>query len=124
MQVDLTLHTDGRGYWSTVQKEVKVTRIVCITYDDDFYEDDREVEEESWGEMRVFFDTSTWDISKDGLIYTDKLFENELNAYLATLGLPEAEYSEQGMQGEDFVSFDIDGEFITGWGLAGQEVLV
>jgi hypothetical protein len=71
MQVDLTLHTDGHGYWNNVKKEVKVTRIVCITYDDDFYEDDREVEEESWGEMRVFFDTSTWDISKDGLIYTD-----------------------------------------------------
>ena len=35
MEVDLTLHTDGRGYWSTVKTEVKVTRIVCLSYGSD-----------------------------------------------------------------------------------------
>lgn len=118
MEVDLTLHTDGRGYWSTVKTEVKVTRIVCLSYGSD--EDDDEL----FGELRVFFDTSTWDVDKDGLIYTDELFLADLNEYLATLGLPEAHYSEQGMQGDDFVSLDIDGEFITAWQLAGHEVVV
>jgi len=124
MNVDVTLHTAGNGYWSNVQKAVKITKVVCISNDSDFYADDREVEEETWGELRVFFDTSTWDVSEDGLIYSDRLFLTELNKFLATLDMPAAEYSEQGMQGEDFVSLDVDGEFVVAWGLAGQEVLV
>jgi hypothetical protein len=59
------------------------------------------------GEMLVFFDTNTWDV-KDGLIYNDEGFLNELRAALAEVGFnDEIDYSEQGMQGKDFVSLDI-----------------
>lgn len=62
-------------------------------------------------ELRVYFDES-WNAKVDGLIYGDARFEKELNKYLqknAEFGMKgkTAEYSEQGMQGKDFVSFDI-----------------
>jgi hypothetical protein len=63
----------------------------------------------------VYFDTKTWDVTKHGLIYTDRQFKQELNAFLAAQGLCEAEYSEQGMQGDNYVSLDVDEEFIAKW---------
>jgi hypothetical protein len=54
-----------------------------------------------------------------GLIYTDKLFMQELRTYLQTIGFTEAEandvhYSEQGMQGDNYVSCDVAAAFIAG----------
>ena len=54
-----------------------------------------------------------------GLIYTDKLFLQELRAYLQTIGFSKAEandvsYSEQGMQGDAYVSCDVGAAFING----------
>jgi hypothetical protein len=54
-----------------------------------------------------------------GLIYTDKLFMLELRTYLQTLGFTAAEaadveYSEQGMQGDSYVSCDVGAVFIAG----------
>ena len=113
------LHTAGNGLWSRKATAVTVTDIVVAYVDD----------EKEFGELQVYFDTRTWNTNVDGLIYTDKLFQQELRIFLVSQGFSEgaaytAGYSEQGMQGEDFVSFDVDGGFIVGWGLAGQEVLV
>ena len=119
MEVDLTLSTDGNGLWSSVERSaVKIFNVILAV------PENNNGELASFGELKVYFDTSTWLVEEDGLIYTDETFAKELNAFLATKGLPKVYYSEQGMQGEDFVSFDVDGEFIVGWGLAGQEVLV
>ena len=97
--------TSGDGYWSRQQKTVTIVdmRLGYVSDDKDF------------GELCVYFNTQDWDTSKDGLIYTDSLFEAELNAFLAAQGLPSASYSEQGMQGDDYVSLDVEGDFIHAW---------
>ena len=109
-----TLHTNGRGYWSSTAKAVDVEALDLqyITNDKDF------------GELCLHFATddmtaNCWDTSTMGLIYTDKLFMQELRAYLQTVGFTEAEandvsYSEQGMQSDNYVSCDVGLEFING----------
>jgi len=104
-----TLHTNGRGYWSTTAKAVDVEALDLqyITNDKDF------------GELCIHFNTNDWDTKTDGLIYTDKLFMRELRAYLQTVGFTEAEandvnYSEQGMQSDNYVSCDVGAVFIAG----------
>ena len=103
-KVDVTLNTNGCGYWSEVAKPVKIVGINMPYVSDD----------EDFGELKVFFDTKTWDIDTDGLIYTDRQFEAELKAFLTAIGLvgEDITYSEQGMQGNDYVSFDIGEDFI------------
>ena len=104
-----TLHTNGRGYWSTTAKAVDVEALDLqyITNNKDF------------GELCLHFNTNDWDTATDGLIYTDKLFMQELRAYLQTVGFTEAEandvnYSEQGMQSDNYVSCDVGAVFIAG----------
>jgi len=103
-KVTTTLNTDGCGYWSEVAKPVKIVGI-NLPYVND---------EEDFGELLVMFDKKTWDVNKDGLIYTDRQFEEELKAFLTTIGLAgeDITYSEQGMQGDDYVSFDVGEAFI------------
>lgn len=98
------LATDGNGYWSDVAKTVKVTHI-SVPYIN---------KEKDFGELCIHFDTSTWDIDEDGLIYTDKLFMKGLRAALAEAGLDgsDVDYSEQGMQGDDYVSCDVGEAFL------------
>lgn len=98
-------NTAGDGYWSNVAKAVEVVDMQ-LNYCN---------EEKDFGELQVYFNTATWDVDADGLIYTDSLFENELNAFLLAQGLAQADYSEQGMQGDDFVSLDVGKDFIAKW---------
>ncbi len=56
-------------------------------------------------------------MSTDGLIYTDKIWINEFRALMRSLGFTrnavnDISYSEQGMQGEDFVSMDVGEDFL------------
>ena len=107
------LHTNGKGLWSDVAKAVRITDMVLergTIWDG-------ETINEAFGEFRVYFDTDTWDTNKDGLIYTDRLFEKELREFLDTHGLPGKDvcYSEQGMQGDDYVSLDAGGKFYKAW---------
>ena len=104
-----TLHTNGRGYWSSKATAVTVEALDLqyITNDKDF------------GELCIHFNTNDWDTKTDGLIYTDKKFMAELRTYLQTIGLTEAEandvsYSEQGMQTDNYVSCDVGAVFIAG----------
>ena len=102
-QVNTTLNTDGSGYWSTVAKAVKIVGI-----DLPYISDDRD-----FGELKVYFDTASWDVDTDGLIYTDRLFLLQLQMFLEEQGLSaDVNYSEQGMQGDNFVSLDVDEAFI------------
>jgi len=99
--------TAGDGYWSNVSKSVEITDM-RVTYVND---------EKDFGELRVYFNTATWDVNTDGLIYTDSDFLNELQLFLGQKGLAgsDVEYSEQGMQGDNYVSLDVGGEFLTAW---------
>lgn len=100
-------NTSGDGYWSRAVKSVRVIdmQIGYIS------------EERDFGELRVYFDTKTWDVNKDGLIYTDRGFMTDLRNFLALQGLDnlDVEYSEQGMQGDDYVSLDIGEDFLNSW---------
>lgn len=99
--------TAGDGYWSRTQKAVEITDM-RVAYVND---------EKNFGELRVYFNTATWDVNTDGLIYTDSDFLNELQLFLTQQGLAgtDVEYSEQGMQGDNYVSLDVGGEFLTAW---------
>ena len=104
----VTFNTNGLGYWSRAKKAVRIVDM-RVTYVND---------ERDFGELRVYFNTEDWDVKVDGLIYTDKQFRNELQAFLNTQGLPGKDvcYSEQGMQGDNYVSCDIiTAKFLQAW---------
>ena len=103
-KVNATLNTNGRGYWSRTATAVEIVDMQL-----GYVAEDRD-----YGELRVYFNTDTWDVNTMGLIYTDKQFRQELNAFLTAQGLATAEYSEQGMhmQGDKYVSCDVGELFI------------
>jgi len=111
MEVTIILNTDGKGLWSSKSKPVVITNLSLSisTIEDD---DNRKL----FGELCVYFDTTSWDPDTDGLIYTDKQFNDELNNFLKSQGFTEeVYYSEQGMQGDDYVSLDADNKFCEEW---------
>ena len=104
ININTVLCTDGSGYWSNHMLPVRVIGMELAYVD----------ETAEFGELRVYFDQDSWDISTDGLIYTDRGFNRELKQLLADMGINGVfGYSEQGMQGEDFVSFDVGSTFIS-----------
>lgn len=112
VKFEAVLHTEGSGYWSDAAAAVKTTKLT-IPYIDD---------EEEFGELRIYFDTKTWDCNELGLIYTDGLFIQELRATLVAAGISSAaaddiDYSEQGMQGNNYVSCDVGEAFLKEWPL-------
>jgi hypothetical protein len=109
MTIFTTLHTNGLGYWSRTAKAVDVTKL-----DLQYINNERD-----FGELCVHFTSDSWDVNTMGLIYTDKLFKAELRAYLQTLGFTaeeanDVDYSEQGMQSDNYVSCDVGAKFIAG----------
>jgi hypothetical protein len=107
MMQTITLNTGGGGYWSNTKAAVVVTDIKLGYVNDEL----------DFGELRVYFDTQTWDVNKQGLIYTDRQFERELREFLTEHGLvgKDVSYSEQGMQGDDYVSCDVGKKFLDSW---------
>jgi hypothetical protein len=110
-------NTSGTGYWSGDIKPVVITdmRVAYINDEQDF------------GELRVYFDTQSWNTGDSGLIYTDKQWLRDLQRFLISHGLTgmDVDYSEQGMQGDDYVSLDVGKYFIASWhGKFGQAALV
>lgn len=106
--VSWSLNTSGDGLWSSAQKQVKIIR-VWLNYVDD--------EDSSFGELCAQFDLKTWNVDKDGLIYTDRCWMSEFRALMKSLGFSPAavediSYSEQGMQGHNYVSMDVGVDFL------------
>jgi hypothetical protein len=103
-KVTATLHTNGMGYWSRTRAAVNITGLQ-LSYTND---------ELDFGELRVHFNTASWDVDTDGLIYTDKQFMRELKELLTAKGFDASDvsYSEQGMQGDAYVSCDVGECFI------------
>jgi hypothetical protein len=99
-------NTSGTGYWSTVAKAVEIVDMQLGYVADD----------KQFGELCVYFNTDTWDVNVDGLIYTDKQFKIDLMEFITAHGLVvDLCYSEQGMQGDNYVSFDVGADFIASW---------
>ena len=106
--VNATLHTAGTGYWSSTAKAVRIEELE-LSYVN---------EELTFGELRVFFNTQDWNVSKLGLIYTDSKFMQELRELLVAQGFSveaakEVSYSEQGMQDVNYVSCDAEELFVS-----------
>ena len=110
-KVNFVTKTDGRGYWSETVKTVKIYRIILVVYDDDDGGG-------SFGELRAYFTPQEWSVDNDGLIYSDQSWMKSFKRCMTTLGFSKAaldtiHYSEQGMQGETYVSMDVTDPFIT-----------
>ena len=106
-QVNWQTHTGGSGYWSSEARTVRVIEVYLAYVDDDA----------TFGELRAKFNTQDWDVEQHGLIYTDPRWIEEFRALMKTLGfgpvaVEDISYSEQGMQGEDFVSMDVGSAFL------------
>ncbi len=85
--------TSGKGHWTKVAKEVSILFM-----------------EEYNKELRVYFDIASWSNKTNDVIYTDPLFLSYVRHYLAGQGKKDVnkiDYSEHGMQGIDYVSFDL-----------------
>ena len=102
-KVNATLNTGGGGYWSNTKTAVEITALQLAYTNDEL----------DFGELRVYFNTKTW-AWQDGLIYTDKQFMRELKELLTAKGFDASDvsYSEQGMQGDTYVSCDVGQCFI------------
>ena len=98
-----TADTVGDGYWSDVAMEnIKIK----IEPKEPFMVG---TDGEIFGHLRAYFDKRQWDVDKHGLIYTDSLFEKGVKNLLKAKGFTyydDINYSEQGMQGYDYVDFD------------------
>ena len=102
----VTFNTNGLGYWSRAVKAVRIVDMQVAYVND----------EKDFGELRVYFNTEDWNVKTDGLIYTDKQFMRELNEFLVAQGLATVSYSEQGRQGDNYVSCDIvSAKFLQAW---------
>jgi len=107
VKVNWQLHTNGEGLWSKFAETATVLRVQLAYADEDL----------DFGELRAYFDTKTWDVNSMGLIYTDPRWIGEFRALMRSLGFTTAacddiDYSEQGMQGDDFVSMDVGPDFM------------
>ena len=102
-----TVDTIGDGYWSdTAMENIKIK----ILPKDPFLVLDNQI----YGHLRAYFDKRQWDVNIHGLIYTDSLFIKGVKNLLKAKGFTyydEIEYSEQGMQGDDYVDFDCGDAF-------------
>lgn len=109
MKTRIITHTNGRGLWSRHIRRVVITAL-SIDYA-------TESEGRRHGELCATFSARDWDVRQRGLIYTDSLWIKEFRAGLRLLGLSRegaasVTYSEQGMQGRDYVSLDIGDAFL------------
>jgi hypothetical protein len=109
---DTVLHTCGDGYWSTVAKDVRVTEMGMWV----------DANGEAHGDFYVRYNEEDWNDDVDGLIYTDTAFlegvcglvkqmleglgEEWIDAERIAHIVKKLDYSEQGMQDYERVSFD------------------
>ena len=95
--VNWAIQTGGDGLWSSRSTIVEVTQISINWVGDGVVE------------VNLTFDPNTWNTERDGLIYTDNLFLIGAHEKIAKL-LPGVNfalgYTEEGMQGEDYVSLE------------------
>jgi hypothetical protein len=113
MKVNFVCSTDGNGLWSREKKQVKVHKIDILFYHIDS-------EEGYTGELAAYFNKRSWQLSKHGLIYSDKLWIREFRKELKNLGFSDKavhdlNYSEQGMQSDNYVSMDVGNAFMKEW---------
>jgi hypothetical protein len=106
--VNWQTHTDGTSMWAEgLVRTVQILEVDLRNCND----------EQDFGELCARFNTRDWDSQKDGLIYTDRRWIEEFRALMRTLGfspraVEDINYSEQGMQGYNYVSMDVGPDFL------------
>lgn len=99
--VEMVLSTNGKGIWSNRVADVKIVAAELLKREDGVS-----------GTLNVYFDPASWDVQKHDLIYTDPAFLLAMRDALPSIGIRgNVNYNEQGMQGDDYVSFDVWGDF-------------
>lgn len=105
--VNWQCHTSGKGYWTQFEQTVTVVGVKLAYVSD----------EGDFGELRAYFDTKTWDVNEAGLVYSDPRWIDEFRGLMRSLGFTrtaceDISYSEQGMQGTNYVSMDVGADFM------------
>ena len=108
----ITATTNGKGWWNDVIRKARITQIEIESITDDNADqiDFRDKTQTPAAMIiRVYFNPKDWNTEKHGLIYRDKNWLAEFGKGLLKVGLPSEGlyYTEQGMQGDDYVSMSI-----------------
>lgn len=110
MKVNIKTKTDGSGIWSGCKRKIHIYKIEInyLNRDDEY------------GELIAYFYNKDWDVEKHGLIYTDRHWIKDFRNGLRKIGFTkkaynDVEYSEQGMQGDNYVSMDFGCDFLKHW---------
>lgn len=104
-----TLPVTRDGYWQTRHPDTP-EYITGQLYFRMFNFTANSNEVDRWLHCRFYFDPKCWDVDKFGLIYLNQEFLDELQQRLENHGFQYAEginYSEQGMQGGNYIDFDV-----------------
>lgn len=112
--------TYGNGLWSNRQKTIRHNRA-----DISIYNGNNEASEFHSGrfknlqyaELRVYFTKKDWDTNNHGIIYTDRNWIKDLRSHFKNMGysskaIKEVDYTEAGMQGQNYVSLDVGKSFL------------
>jgi hypothetical protein len=120
MKVHIEANTNGKGLWSEEARVVIINRLEIGYSSLTYYPEDP-----FDGELRAYFDPfgftrGSWNVPGFGLIYTDKLWLREFKKGLRAAGFSikatqNVDYSEQGMQSDNYVSLDIGRVFYASW---------
>ena len=104
--------TNGKGWWSDQKRAVNIKKIEIESIANDNgdeidFRDKTQTPNSMY--IRVFFLKKSWNVEKHGLIYTDKKWLTQLRKGLREIGVTATGlyYTEQGMQGDDYVSMSI-----------------
>ena len=110
IKINISAATDGTGLWSRHKTTVTVKELQVHHLG--------RHEDKIVGELRAFFPIKQWNTRKHGLIYTDRGWLKDFRNKLVELhgfsrkAANAVSYSEQGMQGDNYVSLDAGNEFI------------
>jgi len=102
--------TNGKGLWSKAVRTITVRRIELDHFD-------LGLDGDLYVSFRVYFTKKDWNIHKHGLIYTDDSFIRDLrngmnkmpqfDGVFTTRGDAAVDYTEQGQQGDNYVSVEV-----------------
>lgn len=107
MSTKIVCQCDGKGMWSDCTRTTTISNVRIVVQPISQLEDGSITQV---FEFEVYFSKKDWNVDKHGLIYTD---DGWLNDFCKGFGemtgynFKELDYTEQGMQGDNYVSLDI-----------------
>lgn len=110
LKVQIKATTDGKGHWSREKRTIGIVKLVIDNFNVN-------CKKNLYAELKAYFRKLDWDHQKHGLIYTDRTWLKEFKNQLINIGFSQGaaavvDYSEQGMQGDNYVSLDVGDTFI------------